>query len=55
MPEQRKLAVIVFMDISGYTALMGKDEDQADRYAICDVRCEICDFFGLDNNKMLTT
>ncbi|MFC2123810.1 adenylate/guanylate cyclase domain-containing protein [Bacteroidota bacterium] len=29
MSEERKLAVIVFTDISGYTSLMGKDEDQA--------------------------
>ncbi|MFC2124727.1 adenylate/guanylate cyclase domain-containing protein [Bacteroidota bacterium] len=29
MPEDRRLAAIMFTDIVGYTALMGKDEDQA--------------------------
>ncbi|MFC2124380.1 adenylate/guanylate cyclase domain-containing protein [Bacteroidota bacterium] len=29
MPEERKLAAIMFTDIAGYTALMGKDEDKA--------------------------
>ncbi len=29
MPEDRRLAAIMFTDIVGYTALMGKDEDRA--------------------------
>jgi len=29
MPEDRRLAAIMFTDIVGYTALMGRDEDQA--------------------------
>ena len=29
MPQDRRLAAIMFTDIVGYTALMGKDEDQA--------------------------
>ena len=29
MPEDRRLAAIMFTDIVGYTALMGKDEEQA--------------------------
>jgi len=29
MPEDRRLAATMFTDIVGYTALMGKDEDQA--------------------------
>ena len=29
MPEERRLAAIMFTDIVGYTALMGKDEDRA--------------------------
>jgi class 3 adenylate cyclase len=29
MSEDRRLAAIVFTDIVGYTALMGKDEDRA--------------------------
>ena len=29
MPEDRRLAAIMFTDIVGYTALMGKDEDKA--------------------------
>jgi len=29
MPEERRLAAIMFTDIVGYTALMGKDEDKA--------------------------
>ncbi len=29
MPEDRRLAAIMFTDIVGYTALMGSDEDKA--------------------------
>ena len=29
MPEDRRLAAIMFTDIVGYTALMGSDEDRA--------------------------
>jgi len=29
MPEDRRLAAIMFTDIVGYTALMGKEEDKA--------------------------
>ena len=29
MPQDRRLAAIMFTDIVGYTALMGKDEDRA--------------------------
>jgi len=29
MPEDRRHAAIMFTDIVGYTALMGKDEDKA--------------------------
>jgi class 3 adenylate cyclase len=29
MPESRQLAAIMFTDIVGYTALMGKDEQKA--------------------------
>jgi class 3 adenylate cyclase len=29
MPEDRRLAAIMFTDIVGYTALMGRDEDKA--------------------------
>ena len=31
MSEKRRLAAIMFTDIVGYTALMGKDEDSAFR------------------------
>ncbi len=29
MPQSRQLAAIMFTDIAGYTALMGKDEQKA--------------------------
>jgi adenylate cyclase len=29
MPEERRLAAIIFTDIAGYTALMGSNEDRA--------------------------
>ncbi len=29
MPEDRRLAAIMFTDVVGYTALMGSDEDRA--------------------------
>ena len=51
MPEDRRLAAIMFTDIVGYTALMGSDEDKADRYAICALKYiyitsgAICDFW----------
>ncbi|MFC2126504.1 hypothetical protein ACFLU5_17075 [Bacteroidota bacterium] len=31
MPEDRRLAAIMFTDIVGYTSLMGSDEDKAFR------------------------
>jgi hypothetical protein len=56
MPEDRRLAAIMparpewngggFTDIVGYTTLMGSDEDKAERYAMCDGRCAMYDFFG---------
>ena len=46
--EERRHIAVMFTDIVGYTALMGSDEDKADRYAICDVRCEICDCFWIE-------
>ena len=46
MPEDRRLAAIMFTDIIGYTALMGSDEDGAsERYVIDDVRYVIYDFW----------
>ena len=56
MPEDRRLAAIMFTDIVGYTALMGRDEDKAyDGLSICDLRIAMRDFlifFDLENKYL---